>query len=70
MTNQANMFELKATRAIVNDPDVLAEVNMSKLTPCSTTWYIHTYIHTNCCVTVCAVAGKDGTEPEQRCARG
>ena len=33
MTGQANTFGLKATRAIVNDPDFHAELKTSKLTP-------------------------------------
>ena len=33
VTNQANTFELKATRAIVNDSDFQAELETSKLTP-------------------------------------
>ena len=33
VTNQANAFEMKATRAIVNDSDFQAELKTSKLTP-------------------------------------
>ena len=33
VTNQANAFEMKATRAIVNDSDFQAELETSKLTP-------------------------------------
>ena len=36
VTNQANTFELKATRAIVNDPELHAELKTSKLTPVNT----------------------------------